>query len=157
MGNFWEKLNALSGQLEGQLSDMKYACFGLGDSHYWGKGTEDSRINFAKPARELDALLEKLGAQRFLPICYGDDQDVDQYHTGFGEWKNQLYSRLGVDKVGAGAEGGDDGPVKSDEVIKVETRQLRGTLKESLDDVTTGQIPFHGLLSIANGKIYFQE
>lgn len=26
-------------------------------------------------------------------------QDVDQYHTGFGEWKSQLYSRLGVDKA----------------------------------------------------------
>merc|ERR1712190_545426 len=136
---------------------MKYCVFGLGDSHYWGKGTEDSRINFAKPARELDELLEKLGAQRLLPICYGDDQDVDQYHTGFGEWKNQLYSRLGVDKVGVGAEGGDDGPVKSDEVIKVETRQLRGTLKESLDDVTTGQIPFHDTKLIKSHGSYQQD
>merc|ERR1719356_1299374 len=155
--NFWEKLNALSGQLEGQLSDMKYACFGLGDSHYWGKGTEDSRINFAKPARDLDALLEKMGAQRMLPICFGDDQDVDQYHTGFGEWKNQLYARLGVDKVAGDAGGGDDGPVKSDEVIKVETRQLRGTLKESLDDVTTGQIPFHDTKLIKSHGSYQQD
>merc|ERR1712190_517458 len=136
---------------------MKYCVFGLGDSHYWGKGTEDSRINFAKPARELDELLEKLGAQRLLPICYGDDQDVDQYHTGFGEWKNQLYSRLGVDKVGVGAEGGDDGPVKSDEVIKVETKQLRGSLKASLDDVTTGQIPFQDMKLIKSHGSYQQD
>ena len=26
-------------------------------------------------------------------------QDVDQYHTGFSEWKGQLFSRLGVDKA----------------------------------------------------------
>ena len=26
-------------------------------------------------------------------------QDVDQYHTGFAEWKGQLFSRLGVDKA----------------------------------------------------------
>merc|ERR1712190_501480 len=136
---------------------MKYCVFGLGDSHYWGKGTEDSRINFAKPARELDELLEKLGAQRLLPICYGDDQDVDQYHTGFGEWKNQLYARLGVDKVAGGADGGDDGPVKSDEVIKVETKQLRGSLKASLDDVTTGQIPFQDMKLIKSHGSYQQD
>ena len=53
-------------------------------SHYWGKGTVDSKVNFAKPARDLDEALEKLGAQRYLPTGYGDDQDADQYHTGPG-------------------------------------------------------------------------
>ena len=49
-----------------------------------------------------------------IPSGFGDDQDVDQYHTGFGEWKSELYSRLGVDKAdAAGAEG--DGPVKTDD------------------------------------------
>jgi len=56
--NFWNKLNDQSKALQGSLSTMKYAVFGLGDSHYWGKGTEDSRVNFAKPARELDELLQ---------------------------------------------------------------------------------------------------
>ena len=55
--SFWEKLQAASGQLEGTLTETQYAIFGLGDSHYWGNGTEDSRIYFAKPARELDAVL----------------------------------------------------------------------------------------------------
>ena len=55
-------------------------------------------------------------------------EDVDQYHTGFAEWKGQLFSRLGVDKADA-AGGGDDGPVKTDEQIKVETKQLRGSMK----------------------------
>eukprot|EP00443_Scrippsiella_acuminata_P023390 CAMPEP_0115208892 /NCGR_PEP_ID=MMETSP0270-20121206/21457_1 /TAXON_ID=71861 /ORGANISM="Scrippsiella trochoidea, Strain CCMP3099" /LENGTH=435 /DNA_ID=CAMNT_0002622513 /DNA_START=47 /DNA_END=1350 /DNA_ORIENTATION=+ len=153
---FWEKINARASEFEGKLTETKYAMFGLGDSHYWGKGTEDSRINFAKPARDLDEVLEKLGAQRLIPTGFGDDQDVDQYHTGFGEWKSQLYSRLGVDKVTASG-GEDDGPVKSDEVIKTETKQLRGTLKEALDDITTGQIPFHDTKLIKSHGSYQQD
>eukprot|EP00401_Gymnodinium_catenatum_P002106 CAMPEP_0117484504 /NCGR_PEP_ID=MMETSP0784-20121206/14490_1 /TAXON_ID=39447 /ORGANISM="" /LENGTH=962 /DNA_ID=CAMNT_0005279075 /DNA_START=73 /DNA_END=2961 /DNA_ORIENTATION=- len=153
---FWTKLGERASDLQGKLGDVKYTVFGLGDSHYWGKGTEDSRVNFAKPARELDEFLEKLGAQRFMPIGFGDDQDVDQYHTGFGEWKNQLYARLGVDKVDAGGAE-DDGPVKSDEVIKVETKQLRGTLREALDDVTTGQIPFQDTKIIKSHGSYQQD
>ena len=43
--NFWEKINARSADLQGTLGGLKYAVFGLGDSHYWGKGTEDSDNN----------------------------------------------------------------------------------------------------------------
>jgi len=154
--NFWSKLNDASAELEGKLSGMKYTVFALGDSHYWGKGTEDSKINFAKPGRDLDAVLEKLGAQRFMPVGFGDDQDIDQYHTGFGEFKSQLYSKLGVEAAAGGAEG-DDGPVKSDEVIKVETRQLRGSLKEALDDVSTGQVPFQDTKLIKSHGSYQQD
>ena len=87
-----------------QTEDLKYCIFGLGDSHYWGKGTEargrrvesrkvhrpmhpeaaatmssnliaflldfadfalreESKFNFAKPARDLDDLLEKLSIE----------------------------------------------------------------------------------------------
>ena len=41
---------------------------------------------------------------RFMPVGYGDDQDIDQYHTGFGDFKGQLYSKLGVEAGGAAAE-----------------------------------------------------
>jgi len=153
---FWTKITERSAELQGKLSETKYAVFGLGDSHYWGKGTEDSRVNFAKPSRDLDEVLEQLGAVRFMPTGYGDDQDVDQYHTGFGEWKSQLYSRLGVEKAAAGGDD-DDGPVKSDEVIKVETQQLRGSLKASLDDVSTGQVPFQDTKLIKSHGSYQQD
>jgi len=154
---FWENINARAAELKGTLGGMKYCIFGLGDSHYWGKGTEDSKVNFAKPARDLDAVFEEIGAPRLLPMAFGDDQDVDQYHTGFGEFKSQLYSRLGVDKVAAGGGEGDDAPVKSDEMIKVETKQLRGSLKESLDDVTTGEIPFQDTKLIKSHGSYQQD
>mmetsp|Transcript_61251 Transcript_61251/g.189794 ORF Transcript_61251/g.189794 Transcript_61251/m.189794 type:complete len:832 (+) Transcript_61251:2-2497(+) len=153
---FWGKLSERAEELKGALGGVKYTVFGLGDSHYWGKGTEESKVNFAKPAREIDTLLESLGAQRFIPVGYGDDQDVDQYHTGFGEWKSQLYSRLGVDKADA-VGGDDDGPVKPDEVIKNETRQLRGSLKETLDDVSTGQVPFQDTKLIKFHGSYQQD
>ena len=36
---------------------------------------QESKFNFAKPARDLDNLLEKMGAQRMMPTGFGDDQD----------------------------------------------------------------------------------
>ncbi|CAE7246854.1 sir1, partial [Symbiodinium sp. CCMP2456] len=155
-GNGRNMFGKLQERSDLSLSDLKYCIFGLGDSHYWGKGTEESKFNFAKPARDLDDLLEKMGAQRMMPTGFGDDQDTDQYHTGFAEWKGQLFSRLGVDKADA-AGGGDDGPVKTDEQIKVETKQLRGSMKESLDDVTTGQIPFQDTKLIKSHGSYQQD
>ncbi|CAE7558714.1 sir1 [Symbiodinium microadriaticum] len=155
-GNGRNMFGKLQERSDLSLSELKYCIFGLGDSHYWGKGTEESKFNFAKPARDLDDLLEKMGAQRMMPTGFGDDQDTDQYHTGFAEWKGQLFSRLGVDKADA-AGGGDDGPVKTDEQIKVETKQLRGSMKESLDDVTTGQIPFQDTKLIKSHGSYQQD
>ena len=72
--NFWSKLTDNANDLQGKLGNTKYTVFGLGDSHYWGKGTEDSKVNFAKPARDLDAVLEKLGATRFI-----NQQDTKEY------------------------------------------------------------------------------
>mmetsp|Transcript_40279 Transcript_40279/g.112911 ORF Transcript_40279/g.112911 Transcript_40279/m.112911 type:complete len:949 (+) Transcript_40279:100-2946(+) len=154
--NFWEKLQARADDLKGNLGSTKYCVFGLGDSHYWGKGTEDSKVNFAKPARDLDAFMESLGASRLVPTGFGDDQDVDQYHTGFAEWREGLYSRLGVDKAAGGGDS-DDGPVKSDEQIKVETRQLRGSMRESFDDKTTGQVPFQDTKLVKSHGSYQQD
>lgn len=149
---FWNKIS--TSDLD--LSSLKYCVFGLGDSHYWGKGTEDSKVNFAKAAVDLDSKLQQLGAVHYMPTGFGDDQDVDQYNTGFGEWKTTLYSKLGVDKaVGGAAE--DDGPVKTDEQIKVETQQLRGSLKESLDDITTGQVPYQDTKMIKFHGSYQQD
>ncbi|CAE8627317.1 unnamed protein product [Polarella glacialis] len=153
---FWSKITEKAEELNGKLGGMKYCIFGLGDSHYWGKGTEDSKVNFAKPAKDLDEVLEKIGAPRLMATGFGDDQDIDQYSTGFGEWKDVLYSKLGVDKA-VGGGGDDDGPVKNDEVIKTETNQLRGSLKASLDDITTGQVPFQDTKMIKFHGSYQQD
>ena len=47
--------------------------------------------------------------------------------------------------------------MKTDEQIKVETKQLRGSMKESLDDVTTGQIPFQDTKLIKSHGSYQQD
>ena len=39
---------------------------------------QESKFNFAKPARDLDAMLEKMGAQRLMPTGFGDDQDIQK-------------------------------------------------------------------------------
>merc|ERR1711972_1278395 len=44
-----------------------------------------------------------------------------------------------------------------DEQIKVETKQLRGSLKASLDDITTGQIPFQDTKLIKSHGSYQQD
>ena len=81
LGNFFQKLSDRS---DLALNDFKYCIFGLGDSHYWGKGTEESKFNFAKPARDLDNLLEKMGAQRMMPTgwvgCFAPVMDPSKTH-----------------------------------------------------------------------------
>ena len=108
-GNGRNMFQKLSDRSDLDLKELKYCIFGLGDSHYWGKGTEElsvhlrvdslrigvegpleargkgrfgfrgsreeSKFNFAKPARDLDSLLEKMGAQRMMPTGFGDDQE----------------------------------------------------------------------------------
>ena len=61
------------------VSQLRHICFvnrhyeQVECERYWGKGTEASKVNFAKPAKDLDALLEQLGAQRLMPTGFGDD------------------------------------------------------------------------------------
>lgn len=38
--NFFQKLGDRS---DLALNELKYCIFGLGDSHYWGKGTEEPK------------------------------------------------------------------------------------------------------------------
>ena len=72
LGNFFQKLSDRS---DLALNDFKYCIFGLGDSHYF---------NFAKPARDLDNLLEKMGAQRMMPTgwvgCFAPMMDPSKTH-----------------------------------------------------------------------------
>ena len=46
---------------------------------------KESKFNFAKPARDLDTMLEKMGAQRMMPTGFGDDQDIMRWVGSIGE------------------------------------------------------------------------
>ncbi|KAG2220182.1 hypothetical protein INT45_005355 [Circinella minor] len=137
---FWKALNgALVGDLN--LSELNYAVFGLGDSHYWPR--EEDAIFYNRPGKQIDAKLEMLGASRLTEIGLGDDQDADGFETGFQAWQPELWKALGVKDIGA-----DDEPPKlTDDQMKIDSNYLRGTIAEDLRDESTGAI------SEINGKL----
>ncbi|KAE8220785.1 hypothetical protein CF319_g5738 [Tilletia indica] len=114
---------------------LKYTVFGMGDSHYWPR-PEDAHF-YNKPAKDIDARLEVLGAERFAPLGLGDDQDADGWQTGYKVWEPQLWKALGVDTVEVTEA--EPEPI-TNEHIKIASNYLRGTIREGLDDKSTGAI-----------------
>eukprot|EP00485_Elphidium_margaritaceum_P010876 CAMPEP_0202690710 /NCGR_PEP_ID=MMETSP1385-20130828/5619_1 /ASSEMBLY_ACC=CAM_ASM_000861 /TAXON_ID=933848 /ORGANISM="Elphidium margaritaceum" /LENGTH=1757 /DNA_ID=CAMNT_0049346001 /DNA_START=418 /DNA_END=5691 /DNA_ORIENTATION=+ len=64
---------------------VKYAVFGLGDSHY---------VYYNEAANKLDEFMEKCGATRMMDVGLGNDQDPDKYDTAFEEWTPTLFDTL---------------------------------------------------------------
>ncbi|KAJ4503984.1 Sulfite reductase [NADPH] subunit beta [Exophiala dermatitidis] len=117
------------------LSNVHYSVFGLGDSHYWPR--KEDKIFYNKPAKDLDARLQFLGAKLLTPIGLGDDQDPDSYQTGYQEWEPRLWQALNV----ANVEGIPEEPAPlTNEDIKLASNYLRGTIAEGLEDTSTGAI-----------------
>ncbi|KAF7729462.1 hypothetical protein EC973_004442 [Apophysomyces ossiformis] len=129
--DFWKALNGLSGDV---FADLKYAVFGLGDSHYWPRPEDAGFYN--KPGKLIDAKLETLGATRLVDLGLGDDQDADGFETGFQAWQPDFWKSLGVKDIGAE----DDVPKITDNQMKINSNYLRGTIKEDLADESTGTI-----------------
>ncbi|CAK4217306.1 unnamed protein product [Aphanomyces euteiches] len=78
----WEWLQ----KTQESLSAMKFAVFGLGNSH-----TKD---NFNHAAKQLDARLEALGAERIISLGLGDEQAPAGHETAFRPWIQQLWIKL---------------------------------------------------------------
>ncbi|CAH1755952.1 1447_t:CDS:2 [Entrophospora sp. SA101] len=141
---FWKHIST---NTEISLVETKYAVFGLGDSKYWPRA--EDIIYYNKPGKELDLRLELLGGQRLLPFGLGDDQDPDGYETGFQAWEPLLWDALNVKLLGSVVEE----PKKTDDDMKVESNYLRGSIKEGLEDTSTGALAesdtkltkFHGI------------
>ncbi|KAK0523223.1 Sulfite reductase [NADPH] subunit beta [Tilletia horrida] len=114
---------------------FKYTVFGMGDSHYWPR-PEDAHF-YNKPAKDIDARLEVLGAERFAPLGLGDDQDADGWQTGYKVWEPQLWKALGVDNVEVKEA---EPEAITNEHIKIASNYLRGTIREGLADKSTGAI-----------------
>lgn len=143
---FWKSLS--SPTQEYSMSNVHFAVFGLGDSHYWPR-KEDAHY-YNRPSKQLDAKMELLGAQRLTFIGLGDDQDDDGYETGYKAWEPELWKALGVDQVGGNI---DEPPPITNEDIKIASNYLRGTIAEGLEDDSTGALTesdgqltkFHGI------------
>ncbi|CAO3701383.1 hypothetical protein G6F70_004741 [Rhizopus microsporus] len=137
---FWKALNGLIlGDIN--FSELNYAVFGMGDSHYWPR--EEDAIFYNRPGKLLDAKLEALGATRLVDLGLGDDQDADGYETGLAAWQPEFWKSLGVKDVGAE----DDEPKLTDDQMKINSNYLRGTIAQDLLDESTGAI------SEINGKL----
>lgn len=129
---FWE---AIKDTADIDLSNVHYSVFTLGDSHYWPR--KEDKIFYNKPGKDLDARVQFLGGKLLTPIGLGDDQDPDTYQTGYQEWEPRLWQALSVDNV----EGLPEEPAPiTNEDIKIESNFLRGTIKEGLEDNSTGAI-----------------
>ena len=129
---FWDAIKD-NGELD--LSRIHFATFALGDSHYWPR--KEDKVYYNKPGKDLDARIALLGGKRLTAIGLGDDQDPDNYHTGYNEWEPMLWQALGVDKVEGLPE---EPPPITNEDIKIQSNFLRGTIAEGLEDTTTGAI-----------------
>ncbi|KAH7327986.1 sulfite reductase flavoprotein alpha-component [Stachybotrys elegans] len=81
---FWKKL--LRKRLPpGCLAQLKYTCFGLGDSTY---------VKFNWAARKLIRRLEQLGAQTFVENYEADEQFPDGVEGCFATWADGLRKHL---------------------------------------------------------------
>lgn len=129
---FWE---AIKNNAELDLSQIHFATFALGDSHYWPR--KEDKVYYNKPGKDLDARVAFLGGKRLVDIGLGDDQDPDNYHTGYNEWEPKLWQALEVDKVEGLPE---EPPPITNEDIKIQSNFLRGTIAEGLEDISTGAI-----------------
>ncbi|KAF5355312.1 hypothetical protein D9758_006016 [Tetrapyrgos nigripes] len=145
---FFKALNAAVARGETPLSNLRYAVFGMGDSHYWPR-PEDAQY-YNKPGKDLASRLEKLGGQPVVPLGLGDDQDADGYETGYKLWEPLLWKVLGVDAVEILEA--EPEPI-TNEHIKAASNYLRGTILEGLNDNSTGALApsdtqltkFHGI------------
>ncbi|KAJ2920679.1 hypothetical protein H1R20_g16416, partial [Candolleomyces eurysporus] len=146
--NFFKALNAAALREEKVFSNLKFSVFGMGDSHYWPRAEDAHYYN--KPAKELDARLEKLGGERVADIGLGDDQDADGSETGYKIWEPKIWKALGVDSVEVTEA--EPEPI-TNEHIKAASGFLRGTIAEGLEDNSTGALApsdtqltkFHGI------------
>jgi len=69
------------------MSNVKFACFGLGDTSY---------IHYNSAAKEVDEIFEKLGGQRVIDIGLGNDKDDEKYETAYYEWFPELASECNL-------------------------------------------------------------
>ena len=149
---FFKSLNAAATKGDQIFSKLKYSVFAMGDSHYWPRAEDAHYYN--KPGKDLDARLEKLGAERIVELGLGDDQDADGSETGYKLWEPLIWKALKVDSVEVTEA--EPEPI-TNEHIKAASGYLRGTIAEGLQDFSTGALaPSDGQLTKFHG-IYQQD
>ncbi|KAJ3334308.1 hypothetical protein HDU91_002760, partial [Kappamyces sp. JEL0680] len=108
---------------------------------------------FAKPGKDLDAKLSKLGAQQLTPLGIGDDRDPDGYYTGLAAWAPGLWTALGVEAEAISTASA----VPTDDAIKAASNYLRGTIAQGLLDTSTGALAEYDTKLTKFHGIYMQD
>ncbi|KAK4049151.1 Sulfite reductase [NADPH] subunit beta [Microbotryomycetes sp. JL201] len=142
---FWKAMQA--GKVS-DLANVNFSVFGLGDSHYWPR-PEDAHY-YNKPAKDLHKALLALNAVEMVELGLGDDQDPDGPQTAYKMWEPKMWKALGVDSFETNEP--ELEPI-TNEHIKIASKYLRGTVKEGLEDTSTGALAesdgqitkFHGI------------
>ena len=80
-------LKELNARTEPFSEGTRFMVFGLGDSCYYF---------FCKAAKEVEAKLEELGAQKILPLGTGDDSAEEGMEQGLHDWLDQVWPALEV-------------------------------------------------------------
>jgi sulfite reductase (NADPH) hemoprotein beta-component len=132
--------------------NLKFSVFALGDSKYWPEPE-----HFCASGRRLHAKLAELGGNPIVDLVLGDDQDPDQYRTGYKKWEDALKSTLNLKATEAAASDAPAEVHKTPEEAKMGSNFLRGTLSTSLHDRTTGGIPQPDQVVIKHHGIYQQD
>jgi sulfite reductase (NADPH) hemoprotein beta-component len=143
-----------------ELDDLRFAVVALGDSHYWPR--PDQGHYFNKAGRDVFVRLEALGATPVVPLCLCDEQHDDGFEEALKEWIPLLWEALGVSRAeDRAAEAGDEPPAaassRTDDEIKLASNYLRGTLATTLEDRSTGAIPFEDTKLTKFAGIYMQD
>ncbi|KAL9548528.1 hypothetical protein MBANPS3_005634 [Mucor bainieri] len=136
--NARELWKALNGMMVGDadFSQLNYAVFGLGDSHYWPR--EEDAMFYNRPGKLIDAKLETLGANRLVEIGLGNDQDADGFETALGVWQPTFWKSLGVKDISGGDD--EEEPPYTDNQMKIDSNYLRGNIAAELVDDSTGGV-----------------
>ncbi len=129
---FMKALNSAIARGERPFTPVKFAVFGMGDSHYWPRSQDAHYYN--KAGKDLNVRLELLGGERFVNLRLGDDQDEDGSETGYKLWEPLVWKALGVDTIEVREVEPD--PITF-EHMKVASNYLRGTIAEWLEDSLT--------------------
>ncbi|KAF9646227.1 sulfite reductase subunit beta [Thelephora ganbajun] len=144
----WKAISAAATRGDRPFTKTRFTVFAMGDSHYWPR-PEDAHY-YSKPGKDLNAKLESLGAERFVELGLGDDQDADGPETGYKLWEPKLWKALGIDNIEIKEA---EPELITNEHIKAASKYLRGTIAQGLVDNTTGALSpsdtqltkFHGV------------